>query len=106
MLIAWYAIAIMSKLVIHFHPLAIAIYLHQPNRSRVYFIMATLVFYNERNVTQSEKKALLAHFMVLQETRKHENINHWTKNFLFYFMNLHCLSYLLIYNLPCKVCSF
>ena len=35
------------------------------------------------NVTQSEKKALLAHFMVLQETRKHESI---TEPKIFYFI--------------------
>ena len=61
----------------------------------------------ESYVTQSEKRALLMNFIVLQETGKHENSDHCMKIFLFQFIDLHGTSYHLIYyNLLSKVHSF
>ena len=56
-------------------------------------------------MTQSVKRALLTNFIVLQETGKHENSDHYVKNFLFHFIDLHGISYHLIYNLLSKVHS-
>ena len=57
-------------------------------------------------MTRSEKRAFLTNFIVLQETGKHENSDHCMKNFLFHFLDLHGISYHLIYNLLSKVHSF
>ena len=52
------------------------------------------------------RSALLTNFIVLQETGKHENSDHYVKHFLFHFIDLHGISYHLIYNLLSKVHSF
>ena len=51
-------------------------------------------------MTQSEKKAILLHFIVLHYTHKHEKIDINTKKMFLYHDNLYSLSYRLIYYLP------
>ena len=54
-------------------------------------------------MTRSVKRTLLTNFIVLQETGKHENSDHYMKRFLFHFIDLHGISYHLIYYLLSKV---
>ena len=53
-----------------------------------------------RYVTQSEKRAILPHFIVLHNTHKHEKIDINTKKMFLHHDNLYSLSYRLIYYLP------